>query len=248
MMANVWMSDSTRVNERVLSHMWMCHVTHVTESCHTLDQVMAHMWMSHVKHVKDMTFSSLSTRTYAHICTHICTHMHIYACVNTYIHAQTHTHTHTHVYTHRVKLCFFHSSMCRESFSVVLAGFTGFYPTLLLRNMCQNSLTYFMTHSHMCHDSFTYVPWLIHICAMTHSHMCHDSFIYATWLIYTCVMTHSHTTWLIHICAMTHSHVRHDSCTNVSWLILDGVNGLRRWLLTISRLLKIISLVCRRAL
>jgi len=26
-----------------------------------------------------------------------------------------------------------------------------------------------MTHSHVCHDSFISVPWLIHICVMTHS-------------------------------------------------------------------------------
>jgi len=36
----------------------------------------------------------------------------------------------------------------------------------------------------MYHDSFTYVPWLIHICAMTHAHMCHDSFTYVPWLIH----------------------------------------------------------------
>ena len=26
----------------------------------------------------------------------------------------------------------------------------------------------------MCHDSFTHVPWLIHMCVMTHSHTCYD--------------------------------------------------------------------------
>jgi len=66
-------------------------------------------------------------------------------------------------------------------------------------------------HWYMCHDSFIYVPWFIHICAMTHSnelvirgrqwgrrkkvslrwlcamthsYMCHDSFIYDPWFIH----------------------------------------------------------------
>jgi len=28
------------------------------------------------------------------------------------------------------------------------------------------------THSHMCHDSWTCVPWRIHVCAVTHSYLC----------------------------------------------------------------------------
>ena len=29
-----------------------------------------------------------------------------------------------------------------------------------------------MTRSHVCHDSFTCVPWLIHMCVMTHAARC----------------------------------------------------------------------------
>jgi len=64
-----------------------------------------------------------------------------------------------------------------------------------------------MTHSHVYHDSVTCVPWLSHMCAMTQSHVCHDSFTCVPWLIDTCTMTHSHVPWLIHTCAMTHSHL-----------------------------------------
>jgi len=82
------------------------------------------------------------------------------------------------------------------------------------------------THSHMWHDSFPYVTWLIPTCDMTHSDMGHDSFLYVTWLIRLCDVTHSHlwhdtfqyvndsfpkVTWLIHKCGMIHS------C--VTWLI-----------------------------
>ena len=56
-----------------------------------------------------------------------------------------------------------------------------------------------LTLSHLYHDPFTCVRWLIHMCAMTPSYVCHDPF--------TCVP------WLIHMCAMTHSHKCHDSFT-----------------------------------
>jgi len=34
-------------------HMWMSHVTHVNDSCHTCECVMSHMWMRHVTHVNE---------------------------------------------------------------------------------------------------------------------------------------------------------------------------------------------------
>jgi len=86
-----------------------------------------------------------------------------------------------------------------------------------------------MTYSHVCHDSFTRVPWLIHRGGtpniveverdMTHSHVW-------PWRIHMCAMTHSHVPWRIPTCAMTHSHGRdtkhsraskgHDSFTCVT--------------------------------
>ena len=98
-----------------------------------------------------------------------------------------------------------------------------------------------MTHSHVCHDSFTCVPWLIHMCAMTHVYdlfhniifsqkkrerraapfgvfmcVCHDSFISAT--------THSYVPWpihmrhdymcLIHICATKKPYDLNHICAN----------------------------------
>ena len=47
--------------------------------------------------------------------------------------------------------------------------------------------TRYVTHSHVWHDSFLCVTWLIHICDMTHSHVRHDSF--------TCVRIHL---WMRH--------------------------------------------------
>ena len=48
-----------------MSHIWMSHVTHMNESCHTYEWVMSHIWMSHVtmshalrtSHVKHMYVS-----------------------------------------------------------------------------------------------------------------------------------------------------------------------------------------------
>ena len=33
-----------------VSHIWMSHVAHMNESCHTYEWVMSHTWMSHVSH------------------------------------------------------------------------------------------------------------------------------------------------------------------------------------------------------
>jgi len=84
-----------------------------------------------------------------------------------------------------------------------------------------------MAQSHMCHDSFTYVPWLIQMCAMTHLDLCRNSFRCVSWLIQVCAMTHSnmcrdafrYVRWLIQMCAMTHLDVCHNSFICVPWLV-----------------------------
>ena len=58
-MAHIWMSHVTHMNESchtyewVMSRIWMSHVTHMNESCHTCKWVMSHTWMSHVTHVDE---------------------------------------------------------------------------------------------------------------------------------------------------------------------------------------------------
>jgi len=98
------------------------------------------------------------------------------------------------------------------------------------------------TRTDLCHDVCVCVTWRIHICGMTHSHVWHDAASHGmTRRIHTCDTMHLHVwnntfirvTWRIHICDrrihmfdMIHSY---------------GVA-------TISRLLKMIILFCKRAL
>jgi len=58
------------------------------------------------------------------------------------------------------------------------------------------------THSHVWHDSFPCVTWLIPIWGITHSHRCNEWRVHSH---FTCIIC------LILMCDMTHSHVWHDS-------------------------------------
>jgi len=58
-MSHIWMSHVTHMNESchtyewVMSHIQMSYVTHMNESCHTYRWVMSHIWMSHVTHMNE---------------------------------------------------------------------------------------------------------------------------------------------------------------------------------------------------
>ena len=47
------MSESCHTYEWIMSHVWMSPVTHMNESCHTHEWVMSHTWMSHIKHMNE---------------------------------------------------------------------------------------------------------------------------------------------------------------------------------------------------
>jgi len=68
-----------------------------------------------------------------------------------------------------------------------------------------------MTYSHVWHDSFICVTWLLQMCDATPSYEWHDSFI--------CV------TWLLHMCDATRSYVWHDSFICVTWLLDTSFTG-----------------------
>jgi len=58
-MSHIWMSHVTHMNESchthgwVMSHIWMSHVPHMNESCHTHGWVMSHIWMNHISLMND---------------------------------------------------------------------------------------------------------------------------------------------------------------------------------------------------
>jgi len=62
----------------------------------------------------------------------------------------------------------------------------------------------------MCHDSFTYVPWLIDMCAVTHRYLYCDEFICATRLIHVCGIHVCGLTWT-YAWRATYSYVWHDA-------------------------------------
>ena len=120
-----------------------------------------------------------------HTCEWVTTHMtrmqkSIYVCIYIYIYIWLYIYiykTHMNESRHTWRAC--HGIRGCES-----------WHTFTYASVWHDSIT--ITHSHMRHDSFTRVPWLILICVMTHAHVWHDSFIRGTWLTNTCAMTHSH--------------------------------------------------------
>ena len=59
------MNESCHTDKRVLSHIWISHVTHMIQSCHTDKRVLSHTWMSHVTHMNE------SCHTYEWVMSHI---------------------------------------------------------------------------------------------------------------------------------------------------------------------------------
>jgi hypothetical protein len=95
--------------------------------------------------------------------------------------------------------------------------------TFTYASVWHDSITITYSHMHLC--DMTQSLSHIHICVMAHSRVCHDSFSFVSWLMPMCDMTHSyvehdsHTrvTWLIHMCNITRSHVHHDSHPRMTW-------------------------------
>ena len=63
-----------------LSHIWMSHVTHMNESCHTYEWVMSHIWMSHVTHMNEVchTYEWVLSQIWMSLVTHMIESCHTY--------------------------------------------------------------------------------------------------------------------------------------------------------------------------
>jgi len=124
-------------------------------------------------------------------------------------------------------LVYYHSSSC-AAWLFLFCAMTHSY--VFIRNVCKihtydefayvlwRILLYTMTHSHLCHDSFLCVPWLILSVewqCMRDPHTWHDTFLCVPWLILLCAMTYSLCVpWLIPMCwftmyaKSTHTHTQ----------------------------------------
>jgi len=154
------MNESCYTNERVMSHIWMGHVTHMNESCHMYEWVISEIWMSHV------TYSNESCHTHEWVTwlkKWVMSHMDDFCQPHEWVLSQiwichiTHTIEPCHTYEWAMSYIWMrHATHMSESCP------TG---RMLIR-----------------------VTWLIHTCDMTHSYEC--LFICVTWLVHMCDMTH----------------------------------------------------------
>ena len=89
-----------------MSHIWMSHVTHMNESCHTYEWLMSHIWMSHVAHMNESghtcewVMSLIVAPPHAH--THALSYTHLLTRTFLPIYLLIHppTHPHIHLFTH----------------------------------------------------------------------------------------------------------------------------------------------------
>ena len=115
LMSHVWiyhvshMNESCHTHQWVMVHIWINHVTRMNQSCHTYEWVMVHIWMIHVTHNNE------SCHTYEWVMSHIwinhVTHMnescHTYQWVMVHIwiyhvtHMNVSCHTYEWVVSHR---------------------------------------------------------------------------------------------------------------------------------------------------
>jgi len=95
-----------------MSHMWVSHVSHMSEACLTYEWVMSHIWVSHVSHMSEScpTYERVMGHVYIPaICASHGTRKRNPAhpkwwwkmCVWERVLSHTHTHTHTHTLAER---------------------------------------------------------------------------------------------------------------------------------------------------
>ena len=150
---NVRSQSFTRVHcvfRWVMSHIWMCHVTHLIESCHTHAWVMSHTWMHHVTnknelfHTKKCTIAILYSRPLCFQVSHV-THMN----ESCQTHEWVMSHTWMSHVTHRNTSC--HTHECVMS-GIWMHHVTPIHASCHLHE-CETS--------HMCH---TYETHMNHTC------------------------------------------------------------------------------------
>jgi len=117
-----------------MSHIWMSHVTHMNESCHTYEWVMSHIRMSHVTHMNeschayewvmtDMQYDPVS-RVMDPIDLYIYIYMYIYICI--YVYKLSHVHATWHIFHVRYAWVMTHESWLMSHDSWVMTTGASF--------------------------------------------------------------------------------------------------------------------------
>ena len=139
----------------VMSHVWMRHVTHMNESCHTCEWVMSHMWMSHVTHMKYTAgIRRWGFNRYGKSC-------HRYEWIMSHIRMSHATHMNELRHTHVTHMQGYNVGVLIDMLSHGL------------REVCH------VTHSSIRDATHSYITWLIHI---WHMGRVMGSEMYVTWL------------------------------------------------------------------
>jgi len=92
-----------------------------------------------------------------------------------------------------------------------------------------------VTYLHVWRDACTCVQWLIHVCDVA-------------WFVHMCKMTQSYAWQDSRICVMWRIHICLVTQTTPAWLAVPKSSHFHYGVATISRLLKITGLLCKKAL
>jgi len=216
------MNESYHTYGRVMSHTWMSHVTHMTESCHIIP------WKRHVTHMNESFYIFQWVMSHVWIRHVTCiwsSHVMTFVVGGTAI---------NHEWGKGLALGGDTLAVNRRLFIAINVAYSAFHPprqgtatmsppqcrlfecrlftainhSYSLPSTTGSECRLFTAINHkwrlfvVSHDSFTRVTWLIHMCDMTHSYVWHDSFM--------CVIGLEHT------CDVTYSYVRHASLIRVT--------------------------------
>ena len=149
-MSHIWMCHVTHMNESchtyewVMSHIWVSHVTHMNVSCHTYEWVMSHIWMCHVTHMNEPYATYMHIFDWPHI------HNFSFAIYFTYIYI------HTHIFICRI-LHLYKKFICHTYSYVNLPHMPHTYIHWFATHILYSFATYFTyTHILKCHRFHLY--------------------------------------------------------------------------------------------